>query len=201
MFIDPAGGLLTFWQHIQSVDVWLLTHINQDWGNGFLDTVLPFFRETLFWAPFYLFLLLFVTFNFGVRGWWWVLSVVLLAAGSDLISSHLIKESIWRTRPCQDPQVAPQIHFFINYCPQSSSFVSSHAFNHFAQAAFFYYTLRHLSKWWIAIFAWAFAISYTQIYVGVHYPFDVFCGGVLGFTVGWGMSRLFNRQIGLHAVS
>lgn len=189
--------LTSFWDRIKPVDTWLIKHINTTLGSDFLDTVLPFMRETLFWVPLYLFLLLFVLFNFGSRGLWWLLAAVLTAALSDIISSQLIKESIMRLRPCQDPEVSGQIRFFINYCPQSSSFTSSHATSHFAQATFFYFTLRNISKWAGLFFAWSFIIAYTQVYVGVHYPFDVFCGGLLGTGIGYIMAKLFHKQIGL----
>jgi undecaprenyl-diphosphatase len=202
MIVDLPLCLLTFWQHIQPVDAWLLTHINQNWGNAFFDMVLPFMRETLFWIPLYLFLLLFVTSNFGIRGWWWVMGVVLCAALSDLVSSQLIKTHIMRIRPCQDETIAPQIRFFINYCPHSSSFTSSHATNHFAQAMFFFLTLRPvMGKWATVFFVWAFIIAYTQVYVGVHYPFDVFCGALLGCGIGFFIAKLFHKRIGLLAVS
>ena len=94
--------LLNFWQYIQPFDLWLIKHINQDWSNPFLDSVLPFFRETLYWIPLYLFLILFTTINFKVRGWWWVGGFLLTAAISDLISSQFIKQVVMRTRPCQD---------------------------------------------------------------------------------------------------
>lgn len=189
--------LLTFWQQIQPVDVWLITHINQQWGNDFFDTVLPFLRESLFWVPLYLFLLLFVTSNFGIKGWWWVLGVVLTAALADIISSQIIKENVMRLRPCQDPDVGPRLRFFINYCPRSSSFTSSHATSHFAQAMFFFLTLRNISKWVGLFFLWAFLIAYTQVYVGVHYPFDVFCGSILGCLIGFFMAKMFRKQIGI----
>lgn len=197
MDLIPGTVLLTFWQQIQSVDVWLITHVNQQWGSDFLDTVLPFFRESIFWVPLYLFLAIFVTSNFGAKGWWWILGVILTAALADIVSSQLIKENIMRMRPCQDPDVAPQLRFFINYCPRSSSFTSSHATSHFAQAMFFFLTLRHLSKWVALFFLWAFMIAYTQVYVGVHYPFDVFCGGLLGCLLGFLMAKLFRKQIGI----
>jgi len=198
MIADPGSCLLTFWQHIQPFDNWLLTHINQNWGSPFLDTVLPYMRETLFWVPLYLFLLLFVTFNFKIKGLWWILGVVLTAALSDIISSQIIKQNIMRVRPCQDLEVAQHIRFFINYCPQSSSFTSSHAASHFAQAMFFFLTLRNvIGKWAGLFFIWAFVIAYTQVYVGVHYPFDVFCGSILGCGIGFAIGKLFINKIGM----
>ena len=197
MQFTPAVFLLTFWQQIQSIDVWLLTTINQQWGNSFFDAVLPFMRETLFWLPLYLFLLLFVTMNFGSRGWWWVLAAVLTAALSDIISSQIIKENIMRIRPCQDMEVSAKIRFFINYCPHSSSFTSSHATSHFAQATFFYFSLRKVTRLAALFFLWAFIIAYTQVYVGVHYPFDVLCGGLLGCLIGFLMAKLFHKQTGI----
>ena len=197
MLFIPATVLLTFWQHIQPFDVWLITHINQQWGNSFFDAVLPFMRETLFWVPLYLFLMLFVLINFGTRGWWWVLGGLLTAALADIISSQIIKESIIRLRPCQEPEVSAQLRFFINYCPRSSSFTSSHATSHFAQAMFFFITLRNVSKWAGLFFLWAFIIAYTQVYVGVHYPFDVFCGGILGCLIGFLMAKMYHKQSGI----
>lgn len=202
MNADPGSVLLTFWQLVQPVDTWLLTHINQDWSNSFLDTLLPYLRETLFWVPLYFFLLLFVVGNFGIRGWWWVLGVILCAGLSDIISSHVIKNNIMRVRPCRDITIAEQIRFFVLYCPRSSSFTSSHATSHFAQAMFFFLTLKQImGKWSWLFFVWAFSIAYTQVYVGVHYPFDVFCGAILGCGIGFLIAKLFNNKIGKLSVS
>lgn len=194
----PAGYLLVFWQHIQFYDAWLLTHINNAWSSPFLDTLLPFVRETKFWIPLYLFLLLFVTMNFGTRGLWWVAAVVVVAALSDIISSQIIKQMIFRQRPCRDFTVMSQIRFFVNYCPQSSSFTSSHATSHFAQAVFFHLTLRHIiGKWSLLFFLWALLIAYTQVYVGVHYPFDVICGSLLGCGIGFAIAKLYHNRVGM----
>jgi membrane-associated phospholipid phosphatase len=189
--------LLNFWQTIQPVDVWLITHINQNWSNGFFDFILPFFRETLYWIPLYLFLILFTTINFRSKGWWWVAGFLLTAAISDLVSSQLIKQLIMRPRPCQDLEVAPMLRFFVNYCPQSSSFTSSHATSHFAQAVFFFLTLKNITRWAWIFLLWAALIAYTQIYVGVHYPFDVFCGSVLGSLIGYLVAKLYHKQVGM----
>lgn len=195
---DLCTVTLVFWHHIQDYDVWLLTHINQDWSSSLLDTICPYLRETKFWVPLYLFLVLFTTINFKVKGFWWVAGVVLVAAISDIISSQVIKTNLMRVRPCRDVEVMTQIRFFVNYCPGSSSFTSSHATSHFAQATFFYLTLRHImGKWALLFFLWAFSIAYTQVYVGVHYPFDVLCGGILGCGIGFAMSKLFHNRVGM----
>jgi undecaprenyl-diphosphatase len=195
---DHPGFLLNIFQG----DYWLFSRINQDWTNPFLDTVFLFLREAELWVPFYLFLLLFATFNFSKKGWLWSLYLIMTAIISDLISSHLIKEHIFRLRPCNNALLADSMRFLANYCPQGSSFTSSHACNHFAMAVFIYLTMRHTSRWWVLVFPWAFFISYAQIYVGVHYPIDVICGGILGSLIGWSTSKLFKLQFGtLHLPS
>jgi undecaprenyl-diphosphatase len=197
MFLLKIPVFLSFWSYIDPTDRWLIKHINQDWGNPVFDAVLPFVRETGVWLPLYLFLSLFVTMNFGSKGLWWILAFILTAAVADIMSSQIIKQTVMRTRPCQDPIVGPQLRFFINYCPGSSSFTSSHATSHFAQAAFFYFTLRNVWRQAWVFFIWAFIISYTQVYVGVHYPFDVLCGGILGCGIGFIISKLYLKQAGL----
>lgn len=197
MYLLDQPMLLNIWNIIDPADQWLIRHINQDWGNPVFDYVLPFMRETGTWLPLYLFLVLFVTINFGIRGFWWLLGFLLTAALADIVSSHVIKNAVMRTRPCQDPEIGPQLRFFINYCPGSSSFTSSHATSHFALAMFFYMTLKHLSRWVWLFFVWAGLIAYTQVYVGVHYPFDVLCGGILGCGIGLLVSKMYLKQAGM----
>ena len=197
MFFDSWPGLLTFWQQIDPFDSKLLVLINQDWGNSFFDTVLPFARQTTVWIPLYLFLLVFSFMNFGKKAWWWILAIILVAAVSDIISSQIIKNIIWRVRPCRDPNILEQIRFFVNYCPQSSSFTSSHATSHFAQATFIFLTLRHITRWVGLFFVWAFIIAYAQVYCAVHYPTDVFAGAVIGCSIGWAFTKMFHKQVGM----
>jgi undecaprenyl-diphosphatase len=51
--------------------------------------------------------------------------------------------------------------------------------------------------WWM-VMIWAFMIGYAQIYVGVHFPLDVICGGMLGAAAGILTSKLFNRLYDLN---
>jgi undecaprenyl-diphosphatase len=197
MDLLQSAGTFSVWKSLQPFDQWLLVKINNDWSNSYFDFILPYFRETVFWFPLYLFVFTWVLLKFGSKGLWWIAGLMLTAALSDLISSQVVKQLIFRTRPCQDAEVGNLIRFMINYCPKSSSFTSSHATSHFGQAMFYFLTLRHIGKWWIVAFGWAFAIVYTQVYVGVHYPFDVFCGAILGCLIGWLTGKLFLKQVGM----
>ena len=197
MYLLQSNISFTFWQLIQPVDEWLLVKINNDWSNSYFDFILPYFRETVFWYPLYLFVFLWVIMSFGIKGLWWIGGFLLTAALCDLVSSQVIKILIFRTRPCQDADVGNLIRFIVNYCPKSSSFTSSHATTHFGQAVFYFLTLRQIGKWWALAFGWAFAIVYTQIYVGVHYPFDVLSGALLGSGIGWAIGKLFLKQVGM----
>ena len=196
MILLDSGGHSGLVQKIIEGDRWLFSKINQDWSGVIPDNIFPYLREAEFWVPFYLFLLVFITLNFGKKGLWWAFSLIMTAVVSDLISSHLIKAFIFRTRPCQDPNLAENMRVLVIYCPMSSSFTSSHACNHFALASFIWLTLRQLSPWWAAVFIWAAAIAYAQVYVGVHFPIDVLSGAILGCGIGWAMSRVFRLLFG-----
>lgn len=196
MILFLMSGRPAFFEKLLQFDHWLFAKINQQWTNSFFDHFLPFLREAEIWIPFYLFLLVFITINFGKKGWWWVGTLIMTGIISDLVSSHLIKEFIFRYRPCRDPLMADQVRVLVNYCPGSSSFTSSHACNHFAAAMFICITLKQTSNWWRLVFLWAFLISYAQIYVGVHYPLDVACGIILGCCIGYGMNVFFQKQFG-----
>ena len=166
--------------------------------NAFFDAVMPLLRSSQFWVPLYLFLLFFALFNFNRNVWWWAIAAGITATLADYVSSDIIKENIWRLRPCNDPELAHQMRFLLNYRPQSSSFTSSHAVNHFAMGTFFFLTLRkHIGKWAWFFFFWAFIIIYAQVYVGVHFPLDVICGGLIGIILGYLTAGLFNKKFPL----
>lgn len=183
---------------IKQFDYKLFSLMNGQWHTPFFDEFVPFIREPFVWMPFYFFLVLFATVNFGKKGWYWVLVFIISAIASDYISSTLIKETFFRLRPCHDPQLSDSIRFLVSYCPVSSSFTSSHAVNHFSAAMYIFTTFKKaVSPKWGLIFLWAFCIAYAQVYVGVHFPFDVFCGTIVGLILGYIPAKIFNNKIGL----
>lgn len=172
-------------RHIISVaDYTVWYYLNATWHNYVLDTIVPFLRNQWTWAPLYLFLLVYTVLNFGWRGMVWCLFFLVTFGISDQLSAHFLKEIFERTRPCNNPDLSTIAHVIVP-CGSGYSFPSSHAANHFALGVFGAITLRGYIKgiWWWAMI-WAFSVAYAQVYVGVHFPFDVFCGGLLGVGVG-----------------
>jgi len=184
--------------NLQETDKAIFKFINHGLSNPFFDQVMPFIRNQHFWSPFYIFMVVFILVNFKKNRGWYLLFAIGTVIVSNFVSSDLIKGNIYRLRPCNDASLASYINVLVGYKPQSSSFTSSHAANHFAMATFFYYTLKnYLGKLSYLFFVWAFVICFAQVYVGVHFPFDVFAGGVIGFVLGYLPARNFNKNYGL----
>lgn len=178
-------------------DRWLFVKINRDSANVFFDAVMPFFRQTYFWFPFYLLTLIFVLVNFRSKALFWILSIGTATGLCDIISSRFFKPMIGRVRPCNDPEMAINLHMLAGYCGGNGSFTSSHAANHFGMAVFLYLTLKHLfGKWCYLFFAWAIIVCYAQVYVGVHFPLDVIGGALLGSIIGYIAAMIWLKNAG-----
>ena len=74
--------------------------------------------------------------------------------------------------------------------PESSSFPSGHTAS---AAAYSGIVDRAYPELWLPINGLASAVGFSRVYTGVHYPGDVFAGWVLGKTVAFVTSRIFNR--------
>ncbi|HTB52909.1 MAG TPA: phosphatase PAP2 family protein [Ferruginibacter sp.] len=184
-------------KRIIDFDKWLFIKINRDGSTPFLDKLMPVLREPTNWIPLYFFLFLFVVISFGKKGWWFVLYGITTVAITDSVSSRIFKPLIGRVRPCCDPDFSSNVRLLVG-CGGNGSFTSSHAANHFGLAMFLFLTFRSfMGNWAYVFFIWAAAISYAQIYVGVHYPFDVLGGTILGCLVGWASATIFHQKNGL----
>lgn len=106
-----------------------------------------------------------------------------------------------RLRPCHNPELANLVHTINGACGGQYGFVSSHAANTFALAVFVVLVLKKHFKWMFCfMLVWATIVSYSRIYVGVHYPGDVLGGALLGSTIGfliWKTLVYFNNYFNL----
>lgn len=194
--------LLNFRYWLKEWDTYLFLKINKSFTNPILDFVYPWYRDSITWVPFYVFMLVLMLVNFGKKTWYWLWFAVLTIIISDQLSSTVVKNFFARPRPCRDPILQFQVRLLLNGCSGGYSFTSSHATNHFAIAMFFSQTLKpFIGKWHQLFFVWAATIAYGQVYVGVHYPLDVLCGTILGCCIGYFVALLFNKNIGLQLLA
>lgn len=158
------------------------------WLNSFhfdwLDPVMFQLTQTITWTPLFLFLI-YKIYKVNPKNSWWVFGGIMLSILiADQFTSGFLKPLMERLRPCHDPRWEGQMH---NYgrCGGLYGFVSSHAANTFAVATFLNLKLgkqiNHL-KW---MFLYAIVVSYTRIYLGVHYPFDIVLGATIGVIVAF----------------
>ena len=179
-------------------DTYFFLKINRSYTNPYLDFIYPWYRDSITWIPFYVFMLIFMLVNFGKKTWGWLWFAILTIIISDQSSSTFVKNFFSRPRPCRDEFLQFKVRLLLDSCSGGYSFTSSHATNHFAIAMFFSQTLKpFIGKWHQLFFVWAASIAYGQVYVGVHYPLDIICGTILGCCIGYIVALLFNKNIGL----
>lgn len=187
----------SLWQQVDALDKWLFLQLNSGYTNPVFDAVLPYFRDSVFWAPLYLLMVSFMLLNWGRKGFWWSIAFLCTVAIADMVSGRVFKEGFERLRPCADPVFAGQVRLLVRHCSGGYSFTSSHAANHFGIATFVSITMYPTFRRWIYLFyLWAFFISYAQVYVGVHYPLDILGGGLLGGLAGLLTATVFTRKAG-----
>lgn len=183
--------ILVSWDH----SVWY--YINTQWHNDVTDNIFPYLRNQWFWVPLYLFLAIFIPYNFGKKGLIWCAGFIVSFIFSDQVSATLMKPYFHRLRPCHNPALNDVIHLLVS-CGGNNSFPSSHAANHFSIGIFTAVTLGMRARWiWPVSIIWALSVAYAQVYVGVHYPLDVLCGGAVGTVIGICTGKLFNKYVGL----
>jgi membrane-associated phospholipid phosphatase len=167
--------------------------INHDLANPFFDWIMPLLRTPKNWIPLYLFIIGFCIWKFKKQGIIIIIFIALSAGFADFTSASLIKPLVKRDRPCRDAVVS-KIDMERVPCGPAYSFPSTHATDHFAMAFFMILLLYKKWPWiWLWGILWAGVISFAQVYVGVHFPIDVFCGAIYGMLVGWLFGWLFTK--------
>lgn len=169
---------------LQQWDIWAFEIINQKLIHPFLDTLAPILRNKKTWYPLYLILAIFLIYKYKIKGFYLIVLTIVAVGLSDIVSSHFLKNLFARTRPCNLPELAHSTRLLISKCSQAYSLPSSHAANHFAIASFLGINFLQKSKWFLITgIIWATSICWAQIYVGVHFHFDILIGVIIGALV------------------
>jgi len=177
---------------LTSLDHRLFYLVNHGMGNGFFDWLMPIMRNPVVWIPLYVFIFGFCLYRYKKTGIYIIVLLALSVGATDSVG-NVIKHSVKRLRPCNSPHLATTIISRVP-CGSGFSFISSHASNHFAIAFFLSLVFYKRWKWiWIPAILWAGAISFAQVYVGLHYPADVTAGALLGMIMATVFAFLFKK--------
>lgn len=165
---------------LSDIDARLLLIVNGA-HRPFFDSVMWCISGRWIWVPFYA-VLAYLLFR---RMSWKRASICLVTIGliilaADQTCATLIRPEIGRLRPANlNNPLSSFVHVVNGYRGGRYGFPSCHAANTFALAVFMSLVIRH--KWFtVMMFSWAFIVSYSRMYLGVHYFGDLFCGATIG---------------------
>ncbi|TAH20145.1 MAG: phosphatase PAP2 family protein [Cytophagales bacterium] len=169
----------------------LLNGLHQDW----LDLPMQTITSTSAWIPLYILIVIFLFWKFKKFALVFLVAVGLCIAAADQFTSSFMKPTFQRPRPCYDEQISAKVYNYVG-CGGQYGFASSHAANTFALAMLCWLVGRNLpekKKIGVFMFAWASLVSYSRIYVGVHYLGDIIAGAFVGISVAYLIFLLFQK--------
>jgi undecaprenyl-diphosphatase len=157
--------------------------------NGFhtpwLDPIMALLTKTLSWIPLYMILLQLVIKNFKKNSWIILIGLTITLVLTDQVTSGLMKPFFERLRPSHEPAFENIVHLVNDNRGGLYGFASSHAANTFGVAIFIWLAIRKSYLWSWLLFLWASLMSYSRVYLGLHYPGDIIVGCLIGILIGW----------------
>ncbi len=167
---------------IHAWDTAIYMAFQTQWNSAWADFIFPILRNKLTWIPLYIGVVIYTYLKHKAH----FLHLVLISIGliilSDNTCARLLKPIFERIRPCAAPELSSYFRGLI-HCSNGFSMPSCHAMNHAALACFWSLTILKKFRWFLVL--WACSIAFSQVYVGVHYPSDVFVGLIFGAFYGY----------------
>lgn len=163
-------------------------------GNTKWDNFWIVLSERTTWIPLYIILLFVLYLKIGWRKAALVLVLSLLMVLFTDQITNLFKSGFERYRPCHTPEFDGIMRRVDCVGRGRFGFTSAHASNHFGLALFLGLILRKHMKWILPVLLiWAGFIAYSRVYLGVHFPLDILCGGILGLILARLNYSLYQR--------
>ncbi|MFJ1366309.1 phosphatase PAP2 family protein [Capnocytophaga canimorsus] len=155
---------------------WLIAINNS--GSEKFDAFWLFVTHTPHWIPFFLLLLLLNFYWFKRKEAFRNMFFILLTLATTLLLVAITKELVMRLRPLNDPSIAPHLRFLIP--ADGYSFFSGHSCNSFSVATIVFLLFRQKKRWVFWVFLWPLPYAFSRMYLGVHFPSDIFVGMLVG---------------------
>lgn len=189
---------MEFLQWLIEIDEQLLLAIN-GCHNEYFDHFMYLFSDRWIWVPMYVAILYVMVINLSLRKMIvCLIAITLTITIADQVGASLIRPIVERMRPSNpDNPISDVVHIVNNYRSGRYGFPSCHAANTFGLAFFVCFLFR---RRWLTVFlmVWAVVTCYSRVYLGLHYPGDLFFGMILGFLSAAVVYFVMRKLIGEH---
>ena len=163
-------------------------------NSPFWDEVMWVITSAQFGIVFFLILSALVVWFYRKQSWKILLFIAAVTLLADTIGARVLKPTIKRLRPSHDFEYHGdhQVHLLQKkdgtyYYGGRYSCPSNHAINYLTSSLLFFFFLspKIRRRWLLAFFVFGITLlsCYSRIYVGVHYPFDIFCGWLIALLL------------------
>lgn len=159
-------------------------------NSSFFDHLMYLISDKYVWIPLYLSMIFLLIRSKRYDAVYGILAVALTILLADQFASGFCKPFFERLRPTHDPSMLPFLHIVKGYTCGLYGFCSSHASNTWGIAVLTALLFKNRT-YTIVVATWAALNCYSRMYLGVHYPLDILCGGLSGALFGWIAYRLF----------
>ena len=179
---------LIYGDALDQLDTALFYWINLQFQSRIMTVLMKFVTESHnFIIPVAL-TAIFLMKTYRWRGFWFITVAIITVTLNDAICYQILKPFFNRPRPCLELSDAV-VH---SRCSNNGSFPSNHASNIFTLATIFAGVYKNTI---ILAFGIASVVGFSRIYLGVHYPLDVFGGAFIGLSIGSLGVYLYHRMI------
>jgi undecaprenyl-diphosphatase len=170
---------------ILEIDKNLLLAINHH-HSEWLDFFMWWFSDRFIWIPFYALIVGMIIYHYRMKSALILLMITLAVILSDQLASGIFKPLFKRLRPSHEPGLEEMLHYVNNYKGGTYGFISSHALNSFSVFFYILFTIGKRMKWIpVSLFIWVMLLSYSRVYLGVHYPSDIIVPFFISIPLAW----------------
>lgn len=147
--------------------------------SEFFDPIMLWITNRNSWIPMYVIIIGTIIWSEKKKSIGILLMIIFSVIISDQVCSSILKPLVHRLRPCHEGAIQNLVHLVGN-CGGQFGFCSSHAANTFALVTYLILSFGKKINGLRYLYFWAIIVSYSRIYVGVHYPLDVLSGAGIG---------------------
>jgi 4-amino-4-deoxy-L-arabinose transferase-like glycosyltransferase/membrane-associated phospholipid phosphatase len=165
-----------------SIDIVLFRFFNSTVSNPVFDRIMPWLSGNALFIPAVVLGALWLCWKGGTRARLFVVVTALILLAGDNLLINVIKSAVGRPRPFLALQ---DVRLLVGR-GNTGSFPSSHTSTWFAALVL---TAAYYPRAWKWVLPVALGVSFSRIYVGVHYPSDVLAGAIIGATYAWLLLR------------